>query len=210
MSDMEIAAELYFPTPIYVMEKPEFLHSVSIVSEESLAKKRAEQQLNEEFPVYMSDSYEDDPRISEFAEFVGKSAWSILDNQGYYTDNLEVFFSGMWTQEHHRNSLMEQHVHGHGQQIVGFYFLEVPDKAPAVLFYDPRAYKIMGDLRERDPTQVTVASKMINFKPKPGLLILTNSWLAHSFGKNMSSEPFKFVHINVNVRQAREPEVEIV
>ena len=210
----ELMTEFHFPTPIYVIEKPEFLSSVSTVSEESLSKRRQERPLDEVYPLYMSDNLFGDPRVEGFANFVGETAWNILNNQGYFMDNIEVFFTEMWTQEHHKHSLMEQHVHGGGAQIVGFYFLEVPDNTPPAIFYDPRTTKVMVDLLERDPSQATIASRMINFRPKPGLMIFTNSWLAHSFGRNPSDQPFKFVHFNINARQSQHAcqmsEVEIV
>lgn len=209
-----VATELYFPTPIYIVEKPEYLIRVSAASEESLERVRAEHPPNEIYPCYMSDSLLEDPRVDDFIGYVGETAWGILHDQGYYLDDTEVYFSEMWTQEHHKYSSMEQHAHGYGAQIVGFYFLEVPDEPPLATFYDPRSSKLMADLRERDPREVTVASRMVTFKPKPGMLIFTNAWLAHSFGRNVSNKPFKFVHFNINARAAsqncRVPEVEIV
>ena len=47
----------------------------------------------------------------------------------------------------------------------------------------------------------TIASKMINFEPKPGLMIFSNAWLAHSFTRHASEKPIKFVHFNLTVQQ---------
>ena len=118
----------------------------------------------------------------------------------------------MWTQEHYKHSSMEQHVHGYGAQIVGFYFLEVPEGSSRVIFHDPRAGKVQNDLPERDPNNASIASRMINFEPKPGLLMLTNSWLAHSFTRHASDKPIKFVHFNLNVQPANaaSPAAEVV
>jgi len=54
-------------------------------------------------------------------------------------------------------------------------------------------------LPERDFTNATHASNMINFKPINGRLILTNSWLPHSFNKNTEKIPLTFIHINIAV-----------
>jgi uncharacterized protein (TIGR02466 family) len=102
---------------------------------------------------------------------------------------------------------MEQHVHGYGSQIVGFYFIETPENCSRVVFHDPRSAKIQIDLPEQDMTMATPASKMINFVPKPGLLVFANAWLAHSFTRHASEQPIKFVHFNVSVLQAQEPAI---
>ena len=113
-------------------------------------------------------------------------------------------FTEMWTQEHHKHSAMEQHVHGFGAQIVGFYFLDVPENSSRVVFHDPRAGKVQCDLPQQDMNQATIASSMINFEAKPGLLIFANAWLAHSFTRHAADKPMKFVHFNLNVQMAQE------
>lgn len=111
-------------------------------------------------------------------------------------------FLEMWTQEHYKRSAMEQHVHNGGAQIVGFYFLEVPENSSLVVFHDPRIAKTMIDLPQSDQTQATVASSLINFEPRPGLLIFSNAWLAHSFTRHGSDKPLKFVHFNLATQQS--------
>lgn len=190
----------YFSCPVYVIERPDFLDSVNEVSEEHLAQQRKDHEVNSIHPVLMSGNYPGDPRIAKFAEFVGATAWNILNEQGYAMHDKATTFTEMWTQEHYKQSSMEQHTHGYGSQIVGFYFLEVPDSSSRVVFHDPRIAKTMIDIPEHDPTQVTVASKMINFTPKPGMLIFANAWLAHSFTRHASDKPIKFVHFNLAVQ----------
>lgn len=214
MSD-ELKVAYHFPCPIYLIEKPEFLKAVNTVSEESLAKRRAEQgELNEIYPVLMSDNYYADPRITPFAEFVGQTAWNILGEQGYAMQDKVVQFTEMWTQEHHKHSAMDQHIHGYGAQIVGFYFLEAPEGSSRVIFHDPRASKLPIDLPETDVSKATIASKMINFEPKPGLLIFANAWLAHAFTRHAADKPIKFVHFNLTVNMAaptcKHPAAEVV
>ena len=202
-NEQQLQVAYYFPCPIYLIEKPEFLESVSAVSEESLAKRRAEQgELNEIYPVLMSDNYYADPRITAFVDFIGQTSWNILGEQGYAMQDKVVQFTEMWTQEHHKHSAMEQHIHGYGAQIVGFYFLEAPEGSSRVVFHDPRASKLPVDLPETDMTKATIASKMINFEPKPGLMIFANAWLAHAFTRHAADTPIKFVHFNLNVERA--------
>lgn len=193
----------HFPCPIYLIERPDFLEVVNTVSEEALTVAKKEQQLNEIYPVHMTGSYFADPRLTEFSQFVGATAWNILNEQGYAMQDKVVSFTEMWTQEHHKHSAMDAHVHGFGSQIVGFYFLETPENCSRVVFHDPRAAKVQIDLPEQDMSAATPASKMINFEPKPGLMIFANSWLMHSFTRHAAELPIKFVHFNLTVQMAQ-------
>jgi uncharacterized protein (TIGR02466 family) len=191
----------HFPCPIYVIERPDFLEVVSTVSEEALEPRRKERKLDDIYPLYMTDSYFGDPRMAGFTEFVGATAWNILNEQGYAMQDKAVSFMEMWTQEHYKHSAMDAHVHGFGSQITGFYFLETPEDCSRVVFHDPRAGKVQIDLPEQDMNAATPASRMINFTPKPGMMIFANAWLAHSFTRHAAELPIKFVHFNLAVIQ---------
>jgi uncharacterized protein (TIGR02466 family) len=199
----QLQVAYHFPCPIYLIERPDFLETVNTVSEEFLATARKERKLDEIYPVHMTGSYFGDPRMAKFSEFVGATAWNILNEQGYAMNDKVVQFTEMWTQEHHKHSAMDAHVHGYGSQIVGFYFLETPENGSRVCFHDPRAAKVQIDLPEQDMNMATPASKMINFTPKPGMMIFANSWLSHSFTRHAADLPIKFVHFNLNVQMAQ-------
>jgi len=199
VKNTQLQVAYHFPCPIYIIERPDFLEAVNAVSEEALEVQRKERDLNEIYPLYMTGSYYADPRLTGFTEFVGATAWNILNEQGYAMQNMAVSFTEMWTQEHYKHSAMDAHVHGYGSQIVGFYFLETPEGGSNVVFHDPRAGKVQIDLPEQDMSMATPASKMINFTPKPGMMIFANSWLMHSFTRHAAELPIKFVHFNLTV-----------
>lgn len=203
VKNTQLQVAYHFPCPIYLIERPDFLEVVNTVSEEALEVAKKAQQLNEIYPVHMTNSYFADPRLAGFSEFVGATAWNILNEQGYAMQDKVVSFTEMWTQEHHKHSAMDAHVHGFGSQIVGFYFLETPEDCSRVVFHDPRAAKVQIDLPEQDMNMATPASKMINFQPKPGLMIFANSWLMHSFTRHAAELPIKFVHFNLTVQMAQ-------
>ena len=202
VKNTQLQVAYHFPCPIYLIERPDFLNIVNEVSEESLLQQHEERKLDDIYPVMMSGNYFADPRLTKFTEFVGATAWNILAEQGYFMQDKMVSFTEMWTQEHHKHSAMDQHIHGYGSQIVGFYFLEVPENSSRLVFHDPRMGKPLIDLPETDVNQATVASKMINFQPKPGLMVFANAWLAHSFTRHAADKPIKFVHFNLTVQFA--------
>jgi uncharacterized protein (TIGR02466 family) len=199
VKNTEMQVAYHFPTAIYIIDMPDFLPAVNVVSEEYLSAARSKHELDEIYPVRMTNSFYDDERVKEFSEFIGQMAWNILNKQGYAMQNFNVTFMEMWTQEHFKHSAMDAHVHGFGSQIVGFYFLETPEGGSNVVFHDPRAAKVQIDLPEQDVNMATPASKAINFTPKPGMMIFANSWLAHSFTRHAAELPIKFVHFNLTV-----------
>ena len=209
----QLQVAYHFPSPIYIIERPDFLETVNAITEENLNAQRKEIDLNEIYPVYMTNNYFTDPRMVEFTRFVGTTAWNILNEQGYAMQDKAMSFTEMWAQEHHKHSAMDQHVHGFGSQIVGFYFLETPENCSLLVFHDPRAAKVQIGLPEQDMNIATPASKMINFAPKPGMMIFANSWLAHSFTRHAADLPIKFVHFNLTVIQASQtafPAAEVI
>jgi len=195
-----IEASIYFPTIVYQIEKSEFLEVVGKIAEEELVEAR-KKQLNEIYPVHMTGNLFDKPDIIPFQYYVGGTATNLLNEQGYNLEGFEAYFSEMWCQEHYKHSAMEQHVHGAGSQMVGFYFLEAPENCSKVVFHDPRAGKPLVSWNEKDMSQATFASNAINFTPKPGMLMFTNAWLPHSFTRHEADEPIKFIHFNLSLRQ---------
>jgi len=197
-----VNANIYFPTIIYQIEKPEFLEAVGKIAEEALVEIRSKQPLNNIYPVHMTGNLFDKPDIIPFQYYVGGTAGNLLSEQGYNLENFEPYFSEMFCQEHFKHSAMEQHVHGAGSQMVGFYFLETPENCSKVVFHDPRGGKPMISWNEKDMSQATYASNAINFIPKPGMLMFTNAWLPHSFSRHEADEPIKFIHFNIGLRQS--------
>ena len=199
VQNTQLQVAYHFPCSIYLIERPDFLEEVKTVSDEYLNIQKKTNKFDEIYPMVMSGNFFADSRMTRFSEFIGATAWNILNEQGYAMQDKAVEFTEMWTQEHHKHSAMDSHVHGFGSQIVGFYFLETPENCSHVVFHDPRSGKVQIDLPEQDISMATPASKAINFTPKAGMMIFANSWLAHSFTRHAAEQPIKFVHYNLTV-----------
>ena len=145
----QLNAFVYFPTVIYTIDKQEFLAGARKAAKRALDVRKKEHKLDSIYPVYQTGNLFDEPEMQEFSQYVGQTAWNILSEQGYHMDNLNTYFTEMWCQEHHKGSLMEQHTHGNGNQIVGFYFLDVPLNSSRLILHDPRPGKIQMDLVEQ-------------------------------------------------------------
>lgn len=182
-----------FCSRLYMIKKPEFLQVMRSVSEDSLKL------VPKSDYATMSPDYSADPRAAEFAGYVSQTAWNILSSQGYDMDSLITVFTEMWTQQHDTHSSMDNHFHGMGAQISAFYFLDTPASGCQLIVHDPRPAKTIINLREKDPKSLTDASPHIFLTPSEGDLILTSSWLPHSFTRNASESPFRFIHMNISV-----------
>jgi uncharacterized protein (TIGR02466 family) len=205
----QIQSFWYFPSNICAVQAEDFLAITNEVSEEYL--KQAKVDLNELYPVRQTKNYAYDDRLEDFNKFIVDAAYYMLKGQGYNIDTIEPKVSDMWTQEHHKHSAMEQHIHS-WTTLVGFYFLNAPEMSSRALFHDPRPAKVMTGLAEYNNSEATPASDLINFEAQNGLLLLSNGWLPHSFTRHAADEPLKFAHINivVNQRQSCSSNAEVV
>jgi uncharacterized protein (TIGR02466 family) len=192
----------YFCSSIYSLIEPKFLDTLRKVSKLYLDESKKKTKLDKTFPIAQGDNMFTDPRISDFAGFVSGAAHQVLSSQGYNVTGFKMVYTEMWAQEHHTGSGHEEHIHGMGNQISGFYFLDTPKDGPRVVFHDPRPAKVYANLPEMDITQATIASNMINYTPEPGLMILTNSWLPHTIQRNPSKQPLRLIHFNLAITNA--------
>lgn len=209
MSD-KLSESHYFACPVYMVKKEEFVDAVGAVSDRYMASARP---AGVNPPTLMTADYSHEPELAEFSQYVSQTAWNILQAQGYAMDKLVTYFTEMWTQEHNTMSGMETHIHGMGAQVSAFFFLDVPADGCKLVIHDPRPAKMIINLPQADEGKITPASNQIVFTPEVGTLILTNSWLPHSFTRNNSDKPVRFVHMNLSVSLApvvEDPNVEVL
>lgn len=190
----------YFSTPVYYIKKEKFLNTLLPIFDEYIKAAEEFQPVNELYPSIMTGNMANDPRIREFGEYLVGTAWNILKGQGYAVDNKVAYFHSIWGQEYRKFGSMDEHVHADGAQIVGFYFLECPENCPKMILKDPRFGKNQISMSEADTTKVSDSTTSIVFGAQPGSLFFTNAWLPHSFSRNGSDKPFKFIHFNIAVK----------
>ena len=207
----QLALSSYFQTPVFSIDKPEWVDSLNKVCDEYInaAKNNNKQAIKDrekllgkkigDFAMsHHSTSLIGDARITDFQSYVGQTAYNLLGNMGYDMKDHELFFTELWVQEfsekgggHH-----EGHVH-YNNHISGFYFLKCSEKTSMPVFHDPRPAKLMSELPELDEKQVTFASRLIHYKPKPGTLIFIPAYLEHQYAVDNGIEPFRFIHFNL-------------
>jgi uncharacterized protein (TIGR02466 family) len=189
---MNLIENSFFKTPIYFDKKEEWLEKLNKISDNYIKKEKSFAE------VYHSTSLIEDNNFSEFLSYINKNAFNILNNQGFDLVNHSLVTTELWVQEfsnlgggHH-----SPHVHWNGH-VSGFYFLKCSDKTSFPIFHDPRGGRMMNLLPEKNNTELSLASSMINIKPNPGMFIFFNSYLQHEFTVDSGIEPFRFIHFNI-------------
>lgn len=195
----------YFTTAIHSINKLSFVKDLLPVFDEHIALALQYKEINPIYPSVMTGNLLMDKRTEPFAQYVVGTAWNIMSAQGYDMRDKVTYFHSLWGQEHRKYSNMEEHVHNDNVHLVGFYFLEVPENGCKIVLHDPRPGKVQISLPEADISQVTPATNSIVFEAKPGALFFTDAWLPHSFTRNGSDNPVKFIHFNIGVKNDPNP-----
>jgi uncharacterized protein (TIGR02466 family) len=200
----------YFCSPIYKIEKQEWLKKLNNLSEKHIkeAKLRDEKNILKERKEKYGNKVKDfghsyhslnlslDKEFSFFNQFVGEKSFEILIEQGYSLKEHVLIINECWVQEFTRGGHHIPHIHSNNH-ISGFYFLKCSEKSSFPIFHDPRPSKVITNLPEQDEKKITDASVKFFNIPKPGDLFLFNSYLTHEYSFNYSEEPFRFIHFNI-------------
>ena len=198
---MNLIENNIFNTPVYFSEKKEWVEKLNKISDTYIIEAKLENKiLNEKdfIKIHHSKSLVQDINFEEFLNYINSNAFNILNNQGFNLEDYLLYTTELWVQEFPSlgGGNHSPHIHWNGH-ISGFYFLKCSDKTSYPVFHDPRSGRMMNLLPEKDPSQITLASPSINFKPKPGTFIFFNSYLQHEFVVDHGIEPFRFIHFNI-------------
>lgn len=214
LNNIEIKPNFYFPSGVYTFKEEKFIPTLLEVSKEYLdqpsePEHEKEKILKEAYPITQTKNFNIDPRIEDFRTFLGHASWKILDSQGYNMSYFNMMITELWCQEHKQNSGHDKHIHGSHGQLCGFYFLECEKDSMRALIHDPRDVKVYSNLPEKEDSEITYASSIINYTIEPGMFLFMNTWLPHSFTRNISEKTVRFIHFNIGV-SPRQYEAEVI
>jgi len=116
---------------------------------------------------------------------------------GFDLTNYKMFMTEMWVQEFAKDGagFHSMHTHWNGH-MSGFYFLKCSEKTSLPIFADPRPGNVMNLLPEKNKSNITYASTLINYRVKPGTFVFFPSYLPHEYVADMGYDPFRFIHWN--------------
>jgi len=191
----------YFPTAIYREEKPEWVEHVLKHAEKFYAQQKIEhKRCGIEIPVIQTTCMRHDPELFFLSDYFAKVAKDILEKQGYFLNNVDLFTSGMWAQEILFNGMHEPHTHAN-TQMCGMLFLTTPENGAFPIFSDPRPGKLMTDFMMVD-NSVKVGTPKIYFNNVvPGTFMFFNAWVPHQLTINTSQQSTKFVHFTLGYKE---------
>ena len=164
-----------FPTLLYEAEidsalLPELAHSIrSLATDDRAGQRWSEDHAYAGYTSYASldDLPKRDPAFADLAKFLTRDAAKFAKESGWA---VKPKLDSLWvnllkTTGHHSG-----HIHPHSI-LSGTLYVEVPKGSGAIRFEDPRLPLMMA-APTREGTFVTV-------QPRPGLLLLWESWLRH-------------------------------
>ena len=202
--------DFHFATPVYITYKPEWLKDVNKICDKIIfdCKKDDKKKLKEKEKIYgkikdygwsyHSKSLVNYTGLEKMQEYVIKTSYNILDEQGFDLKDYFISFSEFWVQEFSENGGGHHDTHIHyDSHISGFYFLKCSEKTSYPVFHDPRPSSLITKLPEKEEKNVTLANSKINYISKPGTFMFFNSYLPHQFVIDYGIEPFRFIHFNL-------------
>jgi len=193
----------YFKTPIWIEEKPEFVKSLNIASNQYIkdAKKREKEFIKKHGDFgrsYHSTPLTMDNNFLDFRNYVGQKSWEFLDWQGFDMQQYTTMFSELWVQEFAKKGGGHHSAHIHwNQHVSGFYFLKCSDKTSYPIFHEPRTGARATKLKMKPGNGVFHGTELVHFKPKPGTLIIFPGYMEHEYAVDFGVEPFRFIHWNI-------------
>lgn len=202
----------YFSTPIYMVEKPEWVSKVDKACQRYIDKakehfkskienreKTLGKKVGDLGMSYNSGSLINDPNLMQLQQYIGLHSWLMLQNMGYDLKGQDMYWTEFWVQQfgakgggHH-----EGHIH-HNNHVSGFYFLRCSDKTSFPMFLDPRYTKEMMHLPlAKDLRADAPAVDRVKYQPKPGTLIFFPAYIEHQYPVDNGVEDFRFIHFNL-------------
>jgi uncharacterized protein (TIGR02466 family) len=197
-------ASNYFSTTMWFDYKPEFLKSLNKVSDKYIkdAKKSKKEWIKEngDFGTsYHSTPLIGDTKFLDFKKYVGEKSWQFLDAQGFDMSHYQTVFTEMWVQEFAKRGGGNHSAHVHcNQHVSGFYFLKCSDKTSYPIMHEPRTGARATKLKMKpEKGFVWPGSDIVNFKPKPGTIMIFPGFMEHEFSLDLGLDPFRFIHWNI-------------
>ena len=195
----------YFKTPIWSEDKPEFVKSLNKASDKYIkaSKKMPEgkkylKDFGDFGRSWHSTPLTMDNDFIDLRNYIGQKSWEFLDHSGFDMQQYQTLFSEMWVQEFSKKGGGHHSAHVHwNQHVSGFYFLKCSDKTSYPIFHEPRGGARSTKLKMKNQKGIWPGTELVNFRPKPGTLIIFPGYLEHEYAVDHGKAPFRFIHWNI-------------
>jgi uncharacterized protein (TIGR02466 family) len=125
--------------------------------------------------------------IAELERDIARHVAGFARNAQFDLGGRKLRLDSLWVNVMDKGAIHAPHIHPHSA-VSGTYYVAVPAKAGAIRFEDPRLAMMMAA-----PPRKTAARpenrSFFNVAPKPGMLLLWESWLRHGVEPNGARRP---------------------
>ncbi|MBB3763970.1 TIGR02466 family protein [Sphingomicrobium lutaoense] len=172
-----------FATPLYEADLgdeellAELAHSIRMLAEDDRAgRKWSREKGYKGYTSYASldDLPMRDPAFGDLARLLGRHAREFAKSLAW---EVKPRLDSLWVNLMKPGAVHGAHIHPHSI-LSGTLYVEVPDKAGAIRFEDPRLPMMMA-APMRDENAPEHLRPFVDVRPSPGKLLLWESWLRH-------------------------------
>jgi len=134
--------------------------------------------------------------IADLERAIAKHVATFAREPQFALGGRKLKLDSLWVNVMNQGAIHAPHIHPHAV-ISGTYYVAVPPKSGAIRFEDPRLAMMMA-APPRKPGARTENRQFVDVEPKPGLLLLWESWLRH--GVQANGARGKRVSVSFNYR----------
>lgn len=109
-----------------------------------------------------------------------------LDSQGYDTRHKNVLMTNIWVNIMGHQTTHSGHIHPRSV-VSGTFYVQMPKDSVGIKFEDPRMNFMMSCLPKKKKLPLSLQN-FIALQPKPGDLVLFESWMRHEVPPNPSKQ----------------------
>lgn len=156
-----------------------------------------------DYPGYTSYASLDDlpwrfPIFKTLTKIIERHAKTFAKNLDFDLSGGKLALDSIWVNVLRPGGLHTAHIHPHSV-ISGTFYVAVPEGAGALRLEDPRLGLMMA-APPKKPRAAPENRAFVSIVPRPGTLLLWESWLRHEVPKNRAEEDRISVSFNVNWR----------
>jgi uncharacterized protein (TIGR02466 family) len=125
--------------------------------------------------------------IAELERDIARHVAGFARNAQFDLGGRKLRLDSLWVNVMDKDAIHAPHIHPHSA-VSGTYYVAVPAKAGAIRFEDPRLAMMMAAPPRKRAARPENRS-FFNVAPKPGMLLLWESWLRHGVEPNGARRP---------------------
>jgi uncharacterized protein (TIGR02466 family) len=134
------------------------------------------------------------PAFADLAKTIDRHVAAFARHAEYDLNRRKLKLDSLWVNVMRQGASHAPHIHPHAV-VSGTYYVTVPPGSGAIRFEDPRLGLMMAAPPRRKHAKPANRS-FVDIQPRPGLLLLWESWLRHGVEAHASRQPRISVSFN--------------